>query len=194
MARHATFFCILSAAFWAAGMSAQAETFRPVSMPSGGLVLTAEAGAPQSWKLPITSRSTALHTVVTVDRLGYDPYRTPNFAVRLIAKERKAILNIQSAGFRPPLTARLELWINDTFLMQIVFHKAFSLHEKIDITMTWNDAGQVTAAVGDETQSVNLGQAVAGAELTAAVGQATYFPLETKDKIIKPAGFGYPLP
>jgi hypothetical protein len=181
---------IVGAAFVVAALGwspASAESFTPAPGP-GSLILDSatQNGYPATWRIDDLGSINAIRTSLRVHRLDYDPNKTPTFTVTLAGRDYKVVLNILSKNFKPPLTARLEHWVNGTFWEQHVFSSSLKLDEKMDVAIDWTVDGNVTVQAGSETKTYYLGAPVASLELSASVGEIEFIPF-TIGHVRKPA-------
>jgi hypothetical protein len=158
--------------------AASADAFDPVRN-GAGLTLRSEPadGKTATWKTGLAGIN-AVRAGLTVQRLGYDPYKTPKFSIVLSGGGRQAVLRIFSFDFRPPMLVRTELWVGDTFLSQQPFAKPLGLNEQLDLAIEWTAAGKVTVTAVGVSQTLNLNAVPETLEIVAEVGAIRFDPLE----------------
>lgn len=181
------------------GIPAQAGAihfFRHVSGPDR-LLLDSDAGREQTITWQTSNEDGAVNTIrttVAVRRLGYDPHKTPAFAITLASGDRKVVVDILTIGFRAPLMVRLETWAGGTFLSQKMFAARLGLNEKLDLSIGWTREGVVTVKAGDETQTTAIGVPARNIIFSAAVGTAEFDPLVIGKTVLSTDGsFAYDL-
>lgn len=158
---------------------AWAESFTPALVP-GTLILdsSGQNGNINTWKIDDVGSINAVRTSVRVHRLDYDPFKTPSFTVTLSGGDYKVVFNILSKDFKPPLSMRLEHWVDGAFYDQRTFSAILNRDESLDVAIDWTEDGKVTVQAGGETKTIYLGAPVTFVEFSASVGEIDFAPFK----------------
>jgi hypothetical protein len=131
-----------------------------------------------TWRIDDLGSINAIRTTIRVHRLDYDPFKTPTFTVTLSGGDYKVVFNILTTNFRPPLSVRLEHWVEGTFWQQRPFAAPLKLDESRDLAIDWTTDGNVTVKCGGETQTLYLGASVSSVAFAASVGEIEFAPFQ----------------